>query len=119
MPEYPNAAYFTRVPDWVCEVLSRSTRKLDLRVKQRVYAREGVGYRWHIDPNARSLEAFVLRGTEWMLIDSVFDDATVSLPPFEAISFYLSDLWPPQALHKAVPELEVEEATSELVQAAK
>ena len=54
-----------------------------------------------------------------MLIDSVFDDATVSLPPFEAISCCLSDFWPPQALHKAVPELEVEEATSELVQAAK
>ena len=54
-----------------------------------------------------------------VLIDAVFDDATVSLPPFEAISFCRSDLWPPQALHKAVPELEVEEATSELVQAAK
>ena len=34
MPECPNAAYFTRVSDWTCEVLSRSTRKLDLGVKQ-------------------------------------------------------------------------------------
>ena len=84
-----------------------------------IYAREGVGYHWYIDPDARSLEAFELRGIGWVLIDSVFDDATVSLPPFEAISVCLSNLGPPQALHKALPELEVEEATSELVQAAK
>ena len=30
MPVYPDTAYFTLAPDWVCEVLSPSTRKLDL-----------------------------------------------------------------------------------------
>ena len=28
MPDYPDTAYFTLAPDWVCEVLSPSTRKL-------------------------------------------------------------------------------------------
>ena len=44
-----------------------------------------------------------MRNTEWVLIDTLVDDALVSLPPFEAISFNLSDLWPPHAVHKDLP----------------
>ena len=33
MPELPGTAYFTLAPDWVCEVLSESTRKVDLHEK--------------------------------------------------------------------------------------
>ena len=103
MPVYPDTAYFTLAPDWVCEVLSPSTRKLDLGGKSAVYARAGVGYLWFVDPIARSLEAKVLRGGKWVAIATLHDDdATVSLPPFEAISFSLDDLWPP-TVHKAVP----------------
>ncbi|MYE23764.1 MAG: Uma2 family endonuclease [Gammaproteobacteria bacterium] len=39
MPEYPNAAFFTLPPDWVCEVLSPSTRRIDLHGKRPIYAR--------------------------------------------------------------------------------
>ena len=101
---YQPDAYITLAPDWVCEVLSPSTRTLDLGGKRAVYAREKVGYLWLVDPDARSLEAFALRNTEWALIDTLFDDALVSLPPFEAISFNLSDLWPPHAFHKDLPQ---------------
>ena len=103
MPVYPDTAYFTLAPDWVCEVLSPSTRKLDLGGKSAVYARAGVGHIWFIDPIARSLEAKVLRGGKWVEIATLHDDATVSLPPFEAISFSLGDLWPSPTIHKAVP----------------
>ena len=103
MPVYPDTAYTTLAPDWVCEVLSPSTRKLDLGGKSAVYARAGVGYLWFVDPIARSLEAKVLRGGKWVAIATLHDDATVSLTPFEAISFSLSDLWPPPTIHKAVP----------------
>ena len=92
MPETPTTAYFTLDSEWVCEALSPSTRKLDLGGKRAVYAREGVGYLWLVDPDARSLESFQLRGTEWVMIDSLYDNAPVSLPPFEAISFDLGDL---------------------------
>ena len=104
MPELPAGAYITLAPDWVCEVISPSTRTLDLGGKRAVYAREKVSYLWLVDPDARSLEAFELRNTEWALIDTLFDDALVSLPPFEAISFNLSDLWPPHAFHKDLPQ---------------
>lgn len=94
MPEYPDAAYFTVVPDWVCEVLSPSTRRLDLGEKRALYAREGVCYPWFVDPDARTLEAFVLRGGQWLLLATLAGDAPVSLPPFDAITFPLDALWP-------------------------
>jgi len=94
MPDYPDAAYATLAPDWVCEVLSPGTRKLDLYGKRPVYAREGVACLWLIDPLARSLEAFALRDGQWAPIASLKDNDTVSVSPFEAIAFHLGDLWP-------------------------
>ena len=94
MPEYPDTAYFTLAPDWVCEVLSPSTRRLDLHGKRPVYAREGVGHLWLVDPTDRTLEAFELRDGHWVLIESAKDDEPVSIPPFDAITFSLGDLWP-------------------------
>ena len=94
MPDYPDTAYVTLAPDWVCEVLSPSTRRLDLQEKRPVYAREGVGYLWLIDPADRTLEAFELHEGQWLLIASAKDDDPVSIRPFDAITFSLADLWP-------------------------
>ena len=94
MPELPDAAYFTLAPDWVCEVLSPSTRRLDLQGKRPIYAREGVAHLWLVDPTDRTLEAFELRDGEWVLIACAKDDDLVSIPPFDAITFSLADLWP-------------------------
>lgn len=94
MPDLPEQNYFTLPSDWVCEVLSPSTRKMDLGTKRAIYAREGVAYLWFVDPTARMLEAFALRDNFWVVIETVTGDAEVSLPPFDAISFSLADLWP-------------------------
>ena len=115
MPVYPPGAYITLAPDWVCEVLSPSTRKLDLGQKKNIYAREGVAYHWFVDPDERSLEALVLRGRKWVQIDKLYDDASVSLPPFEEFSFNLGNLWLPHTIHKGVPNLPTQESTGETV----
>ncbi len=94
MPDYPEAAYCTLAPDWVCEVLSPSTRKLDLHGKRPVYARERVGHLWLVDPVDRTLEAFELREGKWVLIATAKDDDPVRIRPFEAVTFSLDDLWP-------------------------
>ncbi len=94
MPDFPDAAYATLAPDWVCEVLSPSTRRLDLHAKRPVYAREGVGHLWLVDPPARTLEAFELRDGEWAPIATARSDAPVRIRPFEAVTFSLGDLWP-------------------------
>ncbi len=93
MPKAPKTAFFSLAPDWVCEVLSPSTRKIDLLHKKPIYTREAVSHLWFVDPDAQTFEAFVLCDGNWALIDQLFGHATVSLPPFEAISFNLGDLW--------------------------
>ena len=93
MPELPDTAYFTLAPDWACEVLSPSTRRVDLLEKRPIYAREGVAYLWLIDPADRTLEAFELADGEWVLIATAKDDDPVSVRPFDAITFSLGDLW--------------------------
>ena len=56
MPTMPETAHFTLAPDWVCEVLSPATARLDRASKLGVYAREGVRHVWLIDPIQRLLE---------------------------------------------------------------
>ena len=93
MPEYPTGAYFDLASDWVCEVLSPFTRAIYLGSKRDIYAREGVGHLWLVDPGAKTLEAFELCEGKWVLLATLIDDASVSLPPFYAITFPLDALW--------------------------
>ncbi|MCY4326116.1 MAG: Uma2 family endonuclease [Rhodobacteraceae bacterium] len=93
MPTYPDVAYFEIVPDWICEVLSPSTRRIDLSEKRTIYAREGVVHLWFVDPDTRTLEVFRLHKGQWLLLATLTGSAPVSQPPFEAISFPLDALW--------------------------
>ena len=93
MPQFPTSAYFPLAPDWVCEVLSPSTSKVDRLEKRPAYAREGVGHLWLIDPLERTFEAFDLHEGQWLLIASAKDDDPVSIRPFDSITFSLADLW--------------------------
>ena len=94
MPAYPDTPAADLAPDWVCEVLSPSTRQFDLVEKRALYGREGVPFLWLVDPAAKSLEAFALKGGVWVLDAALKDKDEVCLAPFDAISFPLSALWP-------------------------
>ena len=94
MPELPATPYFAVAPDWVCETLSPSTRRIDRAEKMGIYAREGISHLWLVDPDARTLEAFELVGGRWMLLATLAGDSPVSLPPFDAVTFPLGALWP-------------------------
>jgi len=88
------AAWFELAPDWVCEILSPSTAQIDRGVKMQIYAREGVRHLWLVDPEVRTLEAYVLGDNDlWSLLSTIANDDPVKLPPFDAISFPLDGLW--------------------------
>lgn len=97
MPEVPRAAYFTLAPDWVCEVTSPSTARLDRVRKLRAYARERVLHVWLIDPDARTLEVYRLEGERYVLLAQHEDAERVRAEPFEAIELELAALWIPPA----------------------
>jgi Uma2 family endonuclease len=96
MPELPSTAFFRVVPDWVCEVLSRSTESIDRNEKLPLYAAHGVGHAWLVDPVAHTLEVHTL-GPErrWQKVQIFQGDAKVKVPPFEAIELELGALWSP------------------------
>jgi len=93
LPKLPEGNGFTTPPDWVCEVLSPSTRTYDLTEKREPYGEHGVSHLWLVDPVSRTLEAFEVRAGSWTLIAALHDDAQASVPPFDALAFPLSALW--------------------------
>jgi hypothetical protein len=93
MPRVPDAAYATLAPDWVCEVLSPSTARLDRAKKLRAYAEHGVGHAWLVDPIARSLEVLRLAGSHWTIRDTHVGHEVVRAEPFESMDLDLATLW--------------------------
>ncbi len=94
LPMLPETAYFETPPDWVCEVLSPSTARLDRTEKLTIYALFALGHVWLVDPDARTLEIFARVETKWLLYATFKDNDAVSAPPFEAHTFQLDVLWP-------------------------
>jgi Uma2 family endonuclease len=86
-------AHFDLIPDWVCEVLSERTRKIDKGSKMHIYAREGVRHLWHLDPLAHTLEVFRLEAGRWLLVDTFSAQQRVRAEPFEAIELELARVW--------------------------
>lgn len=93
MPRLPQTAWFELAPDWICEILSPSTARIDRVEKLPIYSRHSVGHVWLIDPDQRTLEVFENRAERWTLLVALADDARVSQPPFGETSFELSALW--------------------------
>jgi Uma2 family endonuclease len=94
MPELLDVAAFTLVPDWICEVLSKSTVDHDREVKMPVYAREGVRHAWLVDPVKRTLEVYTLSAAgRWSEPVIHVGADVVRAPPFDAIGLDLSALW--------------------------
>jgi Uma2 family endonuclease len=93
MPKLPDTAWFEMVPDWLCEILSPSTARMDRAEKLPRYAHWGVAYIWLIDPNLRILEAYQNQNGHWIWVTTLKDNDPVSLLPFEAIRFSLGGLW--------------------------
>ncbi|MGU3454057.1 Uma2 family endonuclease [Methylobacterium sp. 391_Methyba4] len=94
VPTDLEAAHIEIAPDWVCEILSPSTVRLDRGRKRRIYAEAKIGHLWLLDPAAGVLEGFALADGRWVLLATVQRGESVALPPFDAVPFPLDDLFP-------------------------
>ena len=93
LPEVPHRAYFTLAPDWICEVLSKSTAVNDRAEKLPIYARAGVRYAWLVDAIQRTLEVFRMSEGAWREVAVYRGDVRVRAQPFDAIEIDLAVLW--------------------------
>lgn len=100
------------IPDWVCEVLSRSTESDDRAAKVPLYGRHGVRHLWLVNPHARLLEVYRLEEKGWLLVATFSNDERVRAEPFDAIAWDLALLWLPED-EEGVEEEAEEEATQE------
>lgn len=93
LPAPPSTAYISVSPDWVCDVLSPSTEKLDRGDKLKVYAREKVPYVWLINPETHHLEVLKLDGPTYPVLAVHTENEKIRAEPFDAIELELGHLW--------------------------
>jgi len=80
-------------PDWVCEVLSPSTRRNDLGVKLRSYFRAEVGHYWLVDTAAKVLTVLRRGESDYETILEAGPSDVVRAEPFDAIEIVVADLF--------------------------
>jgi len=66
-PEQIKSSYIAGAPDFVVEILSRSTRKRDITVKLHTYEKFGVKEYWVIDPRGESIDVYLLKDGKYEL----------------------------------------------------
>jgi Uma2 family endonuclease len=93
LPRLPATAYVAVAPDWVCEVTSPSTARLDRAKKLKIYASEGVQHAWLVDPIAGTVEVLRLDSGRWTIVATHAGDAVVRIEPFEDIEIEVGALW--------------------------
>jgi Uma2 family endonuclease len=93
MPEQPKTPYYELAFDWVCEVLSPSTGRVDRVLKVPLYARARVSHAWLVNPAEQTLEVLRLDGESYRLVATHGGDERVRAEPFAAVELELAALW--------------------------
>ncbi len=91
--ELPSDAAITIVPDWVCEILSPTTRRHNLLIKKPYYAKIGVMHHWIADLEARTVTAYRLENGRWSELGVWGDERDARIEPFDAIALDIASWW--------------------------
>lgn len=94
LPQLPDDSAITVVPDWVCEILSPTTRRHDLLVKKPYYAKVGVAHHWLVDLAARTLSVYRLEHGGWFELGTYGDDTEARIEPFTDVPLDVASWWP-------------------------
>lgn len=94
LPRLPVDASIDVVPDWVCEILSPTTRGYDFLQKRPFYARVGVNWLWYVDVEARTVTVSRLQHGAWLEVAVHGNEERVRLEPFAEVEVDLAQWWP-------------------------
>ena len=93
LPTLPDVQGIELAPDWVCEILSPSTARIDRIKKMRIYGEVGVEHVWLVDVDQRTLEVYRRVQGLLALAGGFEDRAVVRAEPFEAVPIDLGGWW--------------------------
>jgi Uma2 family endonuclease len=93
LPSLPEDAAIHVVPDWVCEILSPTTRRHNLLVKKPYYAKIGVRHLWIIDRDARTIAASRLHEGLWIELGVWGDEQEARIEPFAEVPLDVASWW--------------------------
>jgi Uma2 family endonuclease len=74
-------------------VISPSTGRIDRSRKMRIYAREGIGHLWFVDPLLHTVEVYRLEHGAWVVAAVHEGDAPARIEPFDAIELDVRRWW--------------------------
>jgi Uma2 family endonuclease len=93
LPALPADTAIQVAPDWICEVLSPTTRAYDYMKKRPFYAQIGVSWLWYVDVEARTVTVSRLVEGAWLEVAVHGEDERVRLQPFAEVELDLSLWW--------------------------
>ena len=80
-------------PDWVCEILSPSTARIDLGPKQRLLHAPGVPHYWILDPEHQTLTVMRHSDEHYLRVLDAGVGDRVRAEPFDAIELDVGELF--------------------------
>lgn len=81
-------------PDLIIEILSPATEERDRTVKRKLYASEGVGEYWLVDPDQHTIEVLILQDKGYARHDIFGPGQTVGSQTFD-VSFAIDPIFAP------------------------
>lgn len=93
LPERPKGLPVRERPDWVCEILSPTTARIDLVKKQPTLHAHGVPHYWIVDPEHETLTVLRLAETAYLRILDAGVGDVVRAEPFEATELSVAELF--------------------------
>ena len=83
----------TVAPDWTCEILSASNRRVDLVRKKRIYHQQGVAHYWIIDPEQETLTVHRWHPDGYVEVLVAEKAEVVRAEPFQAVEIRVGVLF--------------------------
>jgi Uma2 family endonuclease len=104
LPKLPRNEPIRIVPDWVCEILSPTTRRHGSLRKLPYYAKVGVPHLRLVDLEAGVVTVQRLESGKWVTIGAYSDEAEVRIEPFDSVPLNVANWWPPEGSVEAKGE---------------
>ena len=80
-------------PDWIIEILSPSSDKIDIKLKRDLYERFGVREYWIVYPDKEKVEVYLLREAKYKLKGTFSRNETLEVNAIENLKVNLKEIF--------------------------